>query len=86
MAIAQISPNSVLPPNSYQVNPQARTDLVVTATQATQATDKVVKAAKTDTVTISPQAVQMASDKDSSVREATENTTDKASEILRGAR
>ena len=75
MSISQISPNS-LATNSPYVNPSAKT----TETQAgaiqqgNQDAQKPAKAAQTDTVTISQQALQMTAGKNSKP-EDTQNST-----------
>lgn len=83
MSIAQLSPNSVAA-NPAIVNPQVKADQATAAPQVTQDAQKTVQAAKTDTVTISPQAVQMlASDGDTLAVEAKETAAEKASEKLK---
>ncbi len=83
MSIEQISPGSITANPSY-VNPQVKTDQTASAPQANQDALKTVQAAKTDTVTISPQAVQLASDGDTSAQEAMEGAAEKATETLKG--
>jgi hypothetical protein len=84
MSIAQVSPNSVAANPAY-VNPQAKTDQAAAPAQAAQNAQKTVQAAKTDTVTISPKALQqLASDGDTAAVEAKETAAEKASETLRG--
>jgi len=84
MSIAQISPNSVAA-NPASINPQVKTDQASAAPQVNLDAHKTVQAAKTDTVTISPQAVQMlANDGDTLAVEAKETAAQKASEKLRG--
>jgi len=83
MSIEAISPNSVASP--VNVNPQVKTDQQSAPPQVDQDVQKAAKALKTDTVTISPQAVQkLASDGDTAVQEAKESTAEKASEKLKG--
>jgi hypothetical protein len=62
MAMAALSPNSVLA-SPIQVNPQVRSDLQTSVPQVAQDAQKAAKAAKTDTITISAQALKMADDK-----------------------
>lgn len=83
MSIEQISPNSVAA-NPANVNPQAKVDQAASTAQLKQDAQKTVQAAKTDTVTISPKAVQLASDGDTAAVEAKETAAEKASEKLRG--
>ena len=76
MSISQISPNS-LATNSPYVNPSAKT----TETQAgaiqqgNQDAQKPAKAAQTDTVTISQQALQMTGGTNNSKPEDTQSST-----------
>ncbi|MDK9718099.1 MAG: hypothetical protein OEL57_09365 [Trichlorobacter sp.] len=76
MSISQISPNS-LATNSPYVNPSAKT----TETQAgaiqqgSQDAQKPAKAAQTDTVTISQQALQMTGGTNNSKPEDTQSST-----------
>ena len=81
MSIYPISPGTVA--NPAQVAPPSTDQPAVTA-QAAQTTEKAIKAAKTDTVTISPRAVQLASDGDTVAQETKESAADKATENLRG--
>lgn len=60
MSIASISPTSVQA-NPAHVNPQVQTENSASTAQATQTVQKTVQAIKTDTITISNQAVKMAS-------------------------
>ena len=69
MAMESLSPSSVLA-SPIQVNPQVKTDLQTSVPQVAEDAQKAAKAAQTDTVTISPQALKMADDKNSSVKEA----------------
>jgi vacuolar-type H+-ATPase subunit H len=83
MTIAQISPNSVAA-NPAHVNPQVKADQTASSPQASQDAQKFLQAAKTDTVTISPQALQkLASDGDSQAKEIRESGAEKASETFR---
>ena len=69
MAMAALSPNSVLA-SPIQVNPQVRTDLQASLPQVAQDAQKTAKTAQTDTITISPQALKMADDKNIVAKEA----------------
>jgi acetyl-CoA acetyltransferase len=62
MAMAALSPSSVLA-SPIQVNPQVKTDLQVSVPQVAEDAQKAAKAAQTDTITISAQALKMADDK-----------------------
>jgi hypothetical protein len=62
MAMAVLSPISVLA-TPIQVNPQVKTDLQSSTPQVAQNAQKADKTAKTDTVTISAQALKKADDK-----------------------
>jgi hypothetical protein len=70
MAMAALSPNSVLA-TPIQMNPQVKTDLQTSVPQVAQDSQKAAKAAQTDTVTISAQALKMADDKNAVARETT---------------
>ena len=89
MAMAALSPNSVLA-TPIQVNPQVRSDLQTTVPQVAQDAQKAAKAAKTDTITISAQALKMADDKNAAVeraankadeQEALQSALDKAADL-----
>jgi len=75
MAIASLSPNSVSA-SPIQVNPQVKTDLQSSAPQVAEDAQRVARAVKTDTITISPQALKMADDKDAAAKEAAMNKAD----------
>lgn len=77
-----IDPISANPTN---IKPQVKADQASASPQVAQDAQKVAQVAKTDTVTISKQAVQMlASDGDTLAVEAKETAAEKASEKLRG--
>jgi len=57
MSMAQLSPISINA-NPANVNPQVKAEQATSAPQAAEAAQKTATVAKTDTVTISPQAVQ----------------------------
>ena len=69
MAMAALSPSSVLA-TPIQVNPQVRNDLQASVPQVAQDAQKAAKAAQTDTITISAQALKMADDKNFAAKEA----------------
>jgi len=57
MSIAQLSPSSVNASPAY-INPQVKAEQATTVPQVKQESQDSVKATKTDTVTISQQALQ----------------------------
>ncbi|MDD2310232.1 MAG: hypothetical protein PHH91_11675 [Desulfuromonadaceae bacterium] len=69
MTLAALSPNSILAA-PIQVNPQVKSDQQASAPQVDQDAQKAIKTAQTDTVTISPQALKMADDKNAAAEEA----------------
>jgi hypothetical protein len=84
MSIDPISPNSVAG-NPAHINPQAKADQVAAPAEASRDAQKAAQASKTDTVTISRQAVQkLASDGDTAAQEAKESTAEKATEARKG--
>jgi hypothetical protein len=84
MQIAQLSPKSVTANPAY-VNPQVKTDQSSSTPLVNQDAQKTVQATKTDTVTISQQALKMlASDGDAQAQELKESTAEKATETFRG--
>ena len=84
MAIDPISSRSVVP-NPAAVNPSSKADQATATAQAGHDAQKAAQAAKTDTVTISPQAVKkLANDGDTAAQEAKESAAEKASEALSG--
>lgn len=68
MAMAALSPGSVLA-SPIQVNPQVKVDLQSSEPQVAQDAQKAAKVVQTDTVTISPQALKMADDKNAVAKE-----------------
>ena len=76
MTIASLSPNSVLA-SPIQVNPQVKTDLQASAPQAAQDALQTTKSTQTDTVTISPQALKMADDKNALAKETSNKADEK---------
>ncbi len=84
MSIQLLSPNSVAA-NPTHVNPQVKAAQTASIPQADQNVQKAVQALKTDTVTISREALQMLSkDGDTTARETRESVAEKASEKARG--
>lgn len=68
MAMAALSPSSVLA-TPIKVNPQVRSDLQTSVPQVAQDAQKAAKSVQTDTITISPQALKMADDKNAAAKE-----------------
>jgi hypothetical protein len=84
MPISQISANSVLA-NPVNVNPKVKTDQVESAYQANQNSKKDTMAIKSDTVTISQEAIQkLAKDADIPAQEGKEKSSEQASEKAKG--
>jgi flagellar biosynthesis/type III secretory pathway protein FliH len=84
MPLQQISPKSVAANPAY-VNPRVRTEQATALPNVNQNAQHTVRAAKTDTVTISQQALQkLASDGDSKARETKERYAEAAREKFRG--
>lgn len=72
MSIEQISPSSTVADPAH-LNPQVRAEHTAALPQADQDAENTVKAIKTDTVTISPQAVQkLADERDSAAEDVKE--------------
>lgn len=69
MNMAALSPNSILA-SPIEVNPQVKSDLQTSDPQVAQDAQKVAKEARTDTITISAQALKMADDKNASAKKA----------------
>lgn len=82
MGMAALSPNSVLA-TPIQVNPQVKNDIQGALPQAAQESQKTIKAAQTDTITISAQALKMADDKNVAADKAARKADDR---ILQSAR
>ena len=68
MAVTALSPNGVLGV-APQINPQAKTDTQVSVPQVAQDAQKTAVTSRTDTVTISPEAVKLAERKDAAAKE-----------------
>lgn len=75
MAIASLSPSSVLA-SPIQVNPQVKTDQQISVPQVAEDSQKAAKAVQTDTITISPQALKMADDKNAAAKETAKKAED----------
>lgn len=78
MSIAPISSNVAAP------TPSSPTDNASSTAKASQDAQVAAIKAKTDTVIISKQALQLASDGDSAAQELKESAAEQASERLRG--
>jgi len=85
MAMAALSPNSVLA-TPIQVNPQVKTDVQASVPQAAQEAQRSTKAIQTDTITISPQALKMADDRNAVVQEAARKADEQKASQLAGDR
>jgi hypothetical protein len=82
MAIASLSPNSVLA-SPIQVNQQAKTDPQSSVPQVAQDAQKTAKATLTDTVTISLQALNRVDNKNVSTKGTATNKTDEQKTLVR---
>ena len=78
-----ISPTSVSV-STIQVNPKVSTDLQSNVPQVAQDLQKGVKAAQTDTVTISPQALKLADDKNATAKETAKKADEQRALKLAG--
>jgi len=85
MVIAQLSPNSVAANPSY-LNPLAQSDRQASTAKASESVQTSIKQIQTDTVTLSSQALKMASQSYSPSEEAKESTTEKSYEKVQGKR
>lgn len=83
MAIAALSPNSVLA-SAIQVNPQVKTDQQTSMPQVTENSQKSVKTVQTDTITISPQALKMADNKNDAAKATAQKDNDQQAMQLAG--
>lgn len=83
MGMAALSPNSVLA-TPIQVNPQVKNDIQGALPQVAQESQKTIKAAQTDTITISAQALKMADDKNVAADKAARKADEQR--ILQSAR
>lgn len=77
MALAQLSPNSVMAP-SAPIDPHTRTDQSTTTATAGREADNAVRKTTTDTVTISRRAAEMAAKTREPAQKAKEARTEKA--------
>jgi hypothetical protein len=83
MSIAQISPNSVFA-NPAHVNPLAQSARQTAVPQINQLAQNTIEKTKTDTVTISPQAMTMNSKLHSPAEETPENAAQRTAGRDRG--
>lgn len=85
MAIAQLSPNSVNANPSY-LNPLVQSDNQASMAKAGESVQNSIRQIQTDTVTISRQALKMASQSYSPAEDTKERAPQKASERSQGKR
>ena len=85
MSMAQISPKSVFS-NPAHVNPLARTDRQAAVAHINQTAQAAVDKTKTDTVTISPQALKMNSRIHTPAKESREDAAERTAEKGTGQR
>jgi hypothetical protein len=85
MSMAQISPKSVFS-NPTHVNPLAKTDRQAAVIHINQTAQAAVDKTKSDTVTISPQALKMNSRIDSSAKESREDAAERTAQKDSGQR
>jgi hypothetical protein len=85
MAIAQLSPNSVAANPSY-LNPLAQSDRQASVAKANESVQNSIKQVQTDTVTLSSQALKMASQSYSPAEETKESVPEKSFEKIQGRR
>lgn len=85
MAIAQLSPNSVTA-NPSHLNPLAQSESQVSSAKVGESVQNSIKQIQTDTVTISSQALKMASQSYSPAEEAKERMPEKSFERSQGQR
>lgn len=81
MAISQISSSSLA--SASYVNPYAKAEQDSSVSQVKQDEQKSSQSTKTDTVTISQQALQMAKNQENAISESKENTTKQRQEAER---
>lgn len=77
MALQQISPNSVVTNPAY-VNPQVRSDETAGLIQSGEVSNQAVRQVKSDTVTISEQALQKLSDESGTTQQGVQNLSDQS--------
>lgn len=85
MVIAQLSPNSVSANPSY-LNPLAQSDRQTSIAKVSESAHNSIKQVQTDTVTLSSQALKMASQSYSPAEETKERVSEKAFERVQGKR
>jgi hypothetical protein len=83
MELAQLSPNSVAANPSY-INPLAQSDRQASTAKASESVQNSIKQIQTDTVTLSSQALKMASQSYSPAEEAKESAPEKTYEKVQG--
>lgn len=83
MSMIQLSPNSVTA-NPSHINPLAQTDQHAPIARASEAAQQTIQKTKTDSVTISKQALMMSSQTNRPAEEAQENAVQNAYEKAKG--
>ena len=83
MSTIQLSPNSVMA-NPSHINPLAQTDRNATIAKATQAAQQTIQKTKTDSVTISKQALMMSTQTNPTAEEPKKNMVQNAYEKIQG--
>jgi len=85
MSMAQLSPNSVVA-NPAHINPLAQTDQHAQLAKANEAAQQTIQKTKTDSVTISKQALMMSAQTNRAAEEKQENAAQKTYEMNQGKR
>jgi len=85
MSMAQLSPNSVVA-NPAHINPLAQTDQHAQLAKANEAAQQTIQKTKTDSVTISKQALMMSEQANRAAEEKKEDAAQKSYEMIQGKR
>ena len=85
MSMAQLSPNSVVANPSY-INPLAQGDQHAPIVKASEAAQQTIQKTKTDSVTISKQALMMSAQANRAAEETRENEVQNPYEKIQGRR
>ena len=85
MSMAQLSPNSVVANPSY-INPLAQSDQHAPIAKASEAVQQTIQKTKTDSVTISKQALMMSAQTNRPAEETRENEVQNPYEKIQGRR
>ena len=83
MSMVQLSPNSVIA-NPSNINPLAQTNQHAPIAKASEAAQQTIQKTKTDSVTISKEALMMSSQTNRPAEETQENTVQNAYEKIQG--